>query len=88
MLVDRLCNVIAVYQLVLTSLTVCYAQLLSANECRDLGYSSNTLLCSSCDELKQFKLSALEKSCKQCCIQDREETEKKRYAKAVLEVCS
>lgn len=88
MLVDRVYNILAVYQIILTSISVCYSQVLSSSECKELGFSSSTLLCSACDELKQFKLSHLEKSCKQCCIVDREDKEKKRYSSAVLEVCS
>ena len=34
--------------------------------CLDLGFSSN-LLCSSCRELKEFSLGALEGDCKRCC---------------------
>ena len=56
---------------------MCDAQELSSNECRELGFSSNTLLCSSCDELKEFKLTELGKSCKKCCIPDRNEADLK-----------
>ncbi|CAF0757549.1 unnamed protein product, partial [Didymodactylos carnosus] len=48
----------------------------SSQQCHDLGYSSNTLMCSSCDELKQFKLNKLEDSCKSCCINDQDDQEK------------
>ena len=41
--------------------------------CRDVGFSSS-LLCSSCDELKQFSLSILEKDCRRCCQQDKDDT--------------
>lgn len=34
--------------------------------CLELGFSSN-LLCSSCRELKEFSLGALEADCKKCC---------------------
>ena len=34
--------------------------------CMELGFSSN-LLCSSCRELKEFGLEALEDDCKECC---------------------
>lgn len=27
-------------------------------------------MCSSCNDLKQFKLDELEKSCRQCCVND------------------
>ncbi|CAF1065805.1 unnamed protein product, partial [Didymodactylos carnosus] len=59
---------------------------LSSSQCHDLGYSSSTLLCSSCDELKQFKLNALENSCKTCCIKDEVDAEKVlKYHRAVLQ---
>ena len=51
-------------------ISVCYGQTLSAAECKELGYVSNSLLCSSCVNLKEFKLTELEKTCKQCCILD------------------
>lgn len=71
-------------------LTINLAQALSANECKQLGFDSSSLLCSSCDELKEFKLSQLEKSCKQCCVSDGEADNESvvKYASATLEVCS
>ncbi|CAF0764163.1 unnamed protein product [Brachionus calyciflorus] len=88
MLIEKYYNLVTLYQIILTSISICYSQKLSSNECRELGYSSSTLLCSSCDELKEFKIAELEKSCKKCCITDTEEREATRYSKAVLEVCS
>ena len=38
----------------------------NGDSCIDLGFSSN-LLCSSCQELKQFDLGVLEDDCKMCC---------------------
>ena len=38
----------------------------SGGACVELGFSSS-LLCSSCDELRQFSLNALEDDCKKCC---------------------
>uniref|UniRef100_A0A5S6R2E4 Iron-sulfur cluster transfer protein NUBPL n=1 Tax=Trichuris muris TaxID=70415 RepID=A0A5S6R2E4_TRIMR len=38
----------------------------TAEECRDAGFTVS-LLCSSCDDLAQFKLDALEPACRQCC---------------------
>ena len=35
----------------------------------DIGFSSN-LLCSSCRELKEFNLEALEDDCEKCCQAD------------------
>lgn len=39
--------------------------------CFDLGYTSN-LLCSSCEDLKQFKLEELRESCLSCCQKEDE----------------
>eukprot|EP00058_Branchiostoma_floridae_P004152 XP_002589640.1 hypothetical protein BRAFLDRAFT_99247 [Branchiostoma floridae] len=41
----------------------------TSEKCQDLGFTTN-LLCSSCDELKQFELQSLEDNCRQCCQQD------------------
>ena len=45
------------------SLTPCVGD---GGSCLELGFSSN-LLCSSCRELKEFSLGALEADCKSCC---------------------
>ena len=56
-------------------------------KCSEVGYSSN-LLCGSCDDLKQFKLSSLEDACRNCCETGKDENaEQQRYAKATLKVC-
>ncbi|CAF1308857.1 unnamed protein product [Rotaria sordida] len=60
---------------------------LSLSNCANLGYASSYLKCSTCNDLKQFKLSELENSCQQCCINDdTEQAEAKKYHRAVLEV--
>ena len=60
---------------------------LSPEQCSDLGYSSN-LLCGSCDDLKEFKLSAtLDESCRNCCEAGKEENSTQRHAKITLKVC-
>ena len=43
--------------------------------CKDLGFSSS-LLCSSCNELKRFKLEAIEEDCRQCCQETEASVEK------------
>ena len=58
----------------------------SPGECLNAGYSAN-LLCNSCDDLKQFNLSALESSCRECCETVKEDTDRQYYAKATLKVC-
>ena len=60
-----------------------YSQSLNEQECNNLGYVKG-LMCSSCNELKQFKLSSLEKNCKQCCIADLEEEEKDKKVVKLL----
>lgn len=49
---------------------------LSPEECRKLGFSSS-LLCGSCNDLKQFKLDILVENCKSCCEKDQAENEGK-----------
>ncbi|CDW53623.1 Sep15 SelM domain containing protein [Trichuris trichiura] len=56
---------------------------MTKEECRDAGFTIN-LLCSSCDDLAQFKLDALEPTCRQCCQKDVGES---KYPTAILEVC-
>ena len=58
----------------------------SPEKCSEVGYSSN-LLCGSCDDLKQFKLSALEETCRNCCETGKDESAEHRHAKATLKVC-
>ncbi len=41
----------------------------TTNSCVELGFSSN-LLCSSCRDLREFKLEELETDCEQCCTAD------------------
>lgn len=48
----------------------------TTNSCVDLGFSSN-LLCSSCRDLKEFKLEELEADCSQCCTADVEGNDNK-----------
>lgn len=43
---------------------------LTPGQCSELGFASNNLMCSSCNDLKQFKLNELESSCRQCCADD------------------
>uniref|UniRef100_A0A914RH85 Selenoprotein F/M domain-containing protein n=1 Tax=Parascaris equorum TaxID=6256 RepID=A0A914RH85_PAREQ len=42
----------------------------SLNECRDAGFNSETLQCSSCNELPQFHLDQLVDDCNACCTAD------------------
>jgi hypothetical protein len=44
-------------------------------------------MCSSCNDLKQFKLDELEDSCRQCCLNDDDQTEEegKAVRKRIIE---
>jgi hypothetical protein len=75
MLLDQITKLVAFYHVLLSAITLSYANV-NASECKDMGYSINSLLCSKCDELKEFKLNKLEQSCRKCCIADVEEAEK------------
>ena len=54
----------------------CVPCIATNNSCVDLGFSSN-LLCSSCRELREFKLEELEADCSKCCQADGEESDQK-----------
>ncbi|CAH1271254.1 SELENOF [Branchiostoma lanceolatum] len=58
----------------------------TSEKCQDLGFTTN-LLCSSCDELKQFQLQSLEDNCRQCCQQDNPGSTQQLFPGALLEVC-
>ncbi|KAL3266861.1 hypothetical protein HHI36_011013 [Cryptolaemus montrouzieri] len=60
----------------------------SVEDCWALGLNKANLLCSSCDHLPNFELDFLKDHCKECCHQDETVKEEKKYAKAVLEVCT
>jgi len=62
---------------------------LDAASCLDLGFNSAKLLCSSCDDLKQFDLGSLSSDCFKCCTRDAGSAtlENTKYERAILEVC-
>ena len=62
------------------SLLQCMSAKLTAEECRSLGFTPN-LICSTCDELPQFKLETLLENCNGCCQAEQNET-------TVEKVCS
>ena len=47
-----------------------------AGHCLSRGFTSN-LMCSSCNELKQFDLETLEDECRSCCQEDGAASEEK-----------
>ena len=55
------------------SVLQCMSAKLTAEECRSLGFTPN-LMCSTCDELPQFKLESLVENCNGCCQADQNET--------------
>jgi len=59
----------------------------SAEECRSLGFNRANLLCSSCNYLEEFDLSALENECRACCQQEGKSDAAVLYPQAILEVC-
>ncbi|KAK3591468.1 hypothetical protein CHS0354_033466 [Potamilus streckersoni] len=60
---------------------------LGPEHCRELGFSSN-LLCSSCNDLDQFRLSTLKEDCLKCCEEDTSTGDAlKVYPYAELQVC-
>nr|BAM19212.1 simila to CG7484 [Papilio polytes] len=60
----------------------------SSEDCSSLGFIKANLLCSSCDQLKDFNLEQLIEHCKECCHNDESATNEKKYARAILEVCT
>lgn len=60
----------------------------STEDCTSLGFIKANLLCSSCDQLKDFSLEQLVDHCKECCHNDESATNEKKYARAILEVCT
>ncbi|KAF5271026.1 hypothetical protein FQR65_LT05376 [Abscondita terminalis] len=58
-------------------------------DCWALGLNKALLPCSSCDLLDTFNLDdILREPCKECCTQDENSSTERKYAKAVLEVCT
>lgn len=60
----------------------------STEDCTSLGFTKANLLCSSCDQLKDFSLEPLIPHCKECCHNDESVPKDKKYARAILEVCT
>ena len=65
------------------------ADSMDAAQCLQRGFNSAKLLCSSCEDLKQFDLSKVAEDCLQCCVSDGGSStlENIKYEKAILEVC-
>ena len=62
---------------------------LDTAECLARGSNSAKLLCSTCEDLKQFDLSKVAADCVKCCTDDggSASLENTKYEKAILEVC-
>ncbi|XP_044270783.1 selenoprotein F [Tribolium madens] len=65
----------------------CYSEF-TTEDCWALGFNKANLLCSSCEQLSKFNLDVIKDHCKECCHLDESATVEKKYAKAVLEVCT
>ena len=65
------------------------AEGMDSAECLEKGFNSAKLLCSHCEDLKQFDLSKVSQDCLQCCVSDGGSStlENTKYEKAILEVC-
>jgi len=74
----------------LESATSALAAELDSASCLQLGFNSAKLLCSACDDLKQFGLGQLlHDDCGKCCTRDAGSArlENVKYERAILEVC-
>lgn len=60
----------------------------STEDCTELGFIKANLVCSSCDKLNDFGLEQLISHCKECCNKDDVDSGQRKYARAVLEVCT
>ncbi|XP_037043542.1 selenoprotein F [Bradysia coprophila] len=60
----------------------------TTEDCKELGFDKTMLMCSSCEYLDDFGLEQIKDQCKECCQKDDTMPLSKRYAKAVLEVCT
>lgn len=62
----------------------------SADDCKSLGFNKANLLCSTCEEFSKHNLNEIRDNCKECCLKDDDYdiAGRKRYAKAILEVCA
>lgn len=59
------------------------------SRCLERGFNSAKLLCSSCQDLKQFELGAVMADCEACCTDDggASTLDNVKYERAILEVC-
>ena len=61
----------------------------NCSRCLERGFNSAKLLCSSCQDLKQFELGAVMADCEACCTDDggASTLDNVKYERAILEVC-
>ena len=64
------------------------ADSMDAAQCLERGFNSAKLLCSSCEDLKQFDLGKVASDCSACCVSDGGSAalENTKYERAILEV--
>ena len=61
---------------------------LSSEACESKGFNRADLVCSSCDDLVQFKIKeSIVSDCRKCCKDDGKKLERIKYPRAILEVC-
>jgi hypothetical protein len=60
----------------LTLVDLSHSEKLTVNECKSLGFNNQELMCSSCNDLEQFKLAELLKNCNKCCLDDTNDDKK------------
>ncbi|KAL1518344.1 hypothetical protein ABEB36_001981 [Hypothenemus hampei] len=60
----------------------------SSEDCWSLGFNKANLFCPYCDMLPKFNLDVLRDHCLECCTPEENTHTEKKYAKAILEVCT
>ena len=59
---------------------------LSPEECKDLGFNTQTLKCSACEKLSNFHLEEILTDCERCCKKEESELHE-RFPMAQIEIC-
>lgn len=76
------------YLIIIISFQSCTIAEFTDADCRELGFIKSQLLCSSCDNLKDFGLEEIKGQCIECCRKESGGSVLRKYPKAVLEVCT
>jgi len=84
------------WRLLVAQLTLCLdwvvgeqGEGLDTAKCLERGFNQPKLLCSSCNDLRQFDLGSVVSDCESCCTDDggASKLDNVKYEKAILEVC-